>query len=300
MSRQNPLVSVIIPTFNRPQFLTQAINSVLAQSYTNLEVIIADDGSTDDTPDVIVGYGDRVRPLYLPHSGKPSVGRNAAVQAARGELIAFLDDDDLWLPDKVGRDVDKFGANPKVGLRYGQFRLLFSDGAQSEPIIPPRHRLSGSIFSELISDCFMSSSAVTVRAGLIERCGGFNEAFEIIDEYDVWLKISQEQTADFEPDPLVLIRRHDREIHVSRRLAVHINSVRMFADLKVRGRLTWSQRLRIQYAIARRSAHAGMMLRDLGEHQRARSYFKQSAAAYPFQKHAWMELAGFPRRERDG
>ena len=113
-----PRVSVIIPTYNRADLLGEAIDSVLAQSYQDFEMIVADDGSTDETAMVASKYGDKVRFLALPHRGQPAAPRNAGIAAATGEYISFLDSDDLYLPDKLALQVPALDENPKVGMVY--------------------------------------------------------------------------------------------------------------------------------------------------------------------------------------
>jgi len=100
-----PLVSVIIPAYNATAFLGETLDSVLAQTYPNLEIIVVDDGSTDDTPDLLGSYGDRIRVLRQANSGQ-ATARNHGAREAHGELLAFLDSDDLWDPDKIARQVE--------------------------------------------------------------------------------------------------------------------------------------------------------------------------------------------------
>jgi glycosyltransferase involved in cell wall biosynthesis len=111
-------VSVIIPTYNRAELISQAIDSVLAQTVPAHEIIVADDGSTDDTAAVVAAYGDRVRYLALPHRGQPAATRNAGIRAATGVLLAFLDSDDLFLPDKLARQIAALAQTPAAGVVY--------------------------------------------------------------------------------------------------------------------------------------------------------------------------------------
>ena len=117
MSPDAPLVSCIIPVFNGARFLGEAVDSILAQTYRPCEVIVVDDGSTDATGDVIAGYGERVVAVRQPNRGE-AAARNAGVRAARGALVAFLDADDLWGPEKLTRQAAKLGEDPRIDLCF--------------------------------------------------------------------------------------------------------------------------------------------------------------------------------------
>lgn len=126
---QPPRVSVILPTFNRSGYLRQAIESVLAQTYPDFEIIVVDDGSTDDTRAVVAGFGDaRIRYEYQANAGR-SAARNRGLALARGEYIAFLDDDDLFLPDKLAVQVGFLDAHPEIGLAAGGAEVIAADGS---------------------------------------------------------------------------------------------------------------------------------------------------------------------------
>ena len=118
-SEDAPTVSVIIPTYNRAHLLPRALESVLAQTFEDLEVLVVDDGSTDGTEAVVTGYDDRVRYLRQPQNAGVSAARNRGLREARGEFVAFLDSDDEWFPEKLARQVERFRELPdRVGLLY--------------------------------------------------------------------------------------------------------------------------------------------------------------------------------------
>ncbi|HUE97232.1 MAG TPA: glycosyltransferase family A protein, partial [Longimicrobiaceae bacterium] len=135
MTSSAPRVSVLIPTYDRRSWLAGAVESVLGQTFRDLEVIVCDDGSTDDPSDLLSGYGARVRHLRFEHTGSPGGTRNRGLEVARGELIAFLDDDDLWDPEKLALQVAVMDANPAAGLVYTDARLLLPDGSESDPVL---------------------------------------------------------------------------------------------------------------------------------------------------------------------
>ncbi len=110
------LVSIIIPTYNRGALLLEAIDSILAQTYKNYEIIVVDDGSTENIEGMLEKYSGIIRYVRIPHSGHPSVGRNTGISIARGEFIAFLDSDDRWASEKLEEQVDIMDKNSNVGL----------------------------------------------------------------------------------------------------------------------------------------------------------------------------------------
>jgi glycosyltransferase involved in cell wall biosynthesis len=182
-----PQVSVIIPTCNRAWCLAEAVESVLAQDVAGVELIVVDDGSTDRTPELLAGYGERIRVLRRENRGV-SAARNAGIAAARGELVAFLDSDDVWLPGKLRAQVDFFAAHPQALICQTE-ELWVKDGRRVNP--GRRHRKRGGmIFEPSLELCLVSPSAVVVRRELFERVGLFDEGLPACEDYDLWLRVS--------------------------------------------------------------------------------------------------------------
>ena len=115
VNNREPLVSVIIPTYNSSQYIKEAIDSVLAQTYKNFEIIVIDDGSTDNTKEVLAPYLSVIKYIYK-NNGGPASARNRGIKEANGEFVAFLDADDVWKPDRLARGVDILDQRPEVGL----------------------------------------------------------------------------------------------------------------------------------------------------------------------------------------
>ena len=182
-----PLVSVVIPTCNRAWCLAEAVDSVLAQDFRDFELIVVDDGSADDTPQLLERYGDAIRVLRRENRGV-SAARNAGIAAARGGLIAFLDSDDLWLPGKLSRQVAFFTSHPEAFICQTE-ELWVRNGRRVNP--GKRHRKrSGMIFEPSLDLCLVSPSAVMVRRGLFECVGIFDESLPACEDYDLWLRVS--------------------------------------------------------------------------------------------------------------
>jgi glycosyltransferase involved in cell wall biosynthesis len=196
-------VSVIIPTYNRSWCLSEAIDSVLSQTYHNTELIVVDDGSTDETPALLARYGNRLRCLRQTNRGV-SAARNHGIQAADGVLIAFLDSDDTWQPDKLARQVDFFDRQPAAKICQTE-ETWIRRGVRVNP--KRRHRKpSGWIFEASLALCLVSPSAVMMRRELLEEMGGFDESLPACEDYDLWLRVSLRYPIHLIDDALVVKR----------------------------------------------------------------------------------------------
>ena len=211
-----PLVSVLLPTYDGAEFVSEALESVLAQTYSRFEIVVADDTSTDGTTDVVAGYAkrdrDRVRLYRFPTREGPCRRRNDALAEARGSLIAWLDQDDVWLPTKLERQVAAF-TDPSVGLVYCDYEV-FDTGTSRAIASRDEHKLpEGDLLRALfVEGCFPCSSTVLVRREAMTRRGlRFRDAdFSFGDDYYLWLAISLDWRAACVPGKLVRYRRHER------------------------------------------------------------------------------------------
>lgn len=204
-------VSVIIPTYNRAELISQAIDSVLAQTVPAHEIIVADDGSTDDTAAVVAAYGDRVRYLALPHRGQPAATRNAGIRAATGDLLAFLDSDDLFLPNKLARQFAALAQAPEAGVVYSNG--LYFRTTPAEPVGRVLDGLpapSGWVFGELLAGNFLAPPVVLVRRRALDAAGLFDEspAFIAVEDFDLWLRLAALTPFDYAQGDVAAIRRH--------------------------------------------------------------------------------------------
>ena len=197
-----PRVTVVIPTYNRRDLVHEAIASVTAQSYPDCEVIVVDDGSNDGTGEVVRRFGG-VRYVYQSNCGV-SAARNVGVACGRGELIAFLDSDDLWQPDKLAHQVALFEQYPDVQICQTD-EIWVRNGVRVNP--HHKHRKTGGdIFARSLELCLVSPSAVMMRRALFARLGGFDEALPACEEYDLWLRITARLPVHFIALPLVVKR----------------------------------------------------------------------------------------------
>ena len=203
-----PLVSVVIPTFNRERLIGEAVRSVLAQSYPELEVIVVDDGSTDGTAQVLEALGDpRLRFVRQPNQGRSSA-RNHALAMAGGRYVAFLDSDDLYLPGKIALQVDYLESHPDVGMVYTSAYCIDEAGNRLA------HRYDASVAGWIYRDiAFFLPVTVTlptvmVRREVLDRVGTFDEAMERFEDTDMWRRIAKRYQVAALPAFTCLLRTH--------------------------------------------------------------------------------------------
>ncbi|MCJ7617299.1 MAG: glycosyltransferase [Desulfobacterales bacterium] len=208
--RKNPLVSIIIPTYNRGWTLKEAIDSVLAQDFTDFELIVADDGSNDNTQDILNSYKEDIIVLHQGNKGV-SAARNRGIASASGQYIAFLDSDDLWLPQKLSTQVDFFNTNPEALICQTEEKWI-RNGIFANP--KKRHRkLSGDIFEQSLYLCLVSPSAVMMKRSLFEKTGIFDESLPACEDYDMWLRVSCRYPVFLIDTPLIIKRGgHDDQL----------------------------------------------------------------------------------------
>jgi len=200
----HPLVSVIIPTFNQSAYLVQAIGSVLAQTYAAVEVIVIDDGSTDDTPQAVASFGTHVRYFRQDNRGT-AAARNAGIAQARGSLIAFLDHDDLWEPQKLQLQAPMFAADPALGLVYSAIRFFDDKTGRVTAEHFPGDNLS---FHDLLGHEIISLQSSVIPKAALDAIGGFDKSLFGADDWDLCIRLTARYGARGVNVPLVNIRLH--------------------------------------------------------------------------------------------
>ena len=181
-----PLVSVVVPTYNRAALLREAVASVQRQSYAPLELIVVDDGSTDATAAGLRPLS-AVRLVRQDHTGMPGQARNAGARVARGEYLAFLDSDDLWLPHKLAVQVPVALA-AGAAITHTRERWIRNGRIVSQR--RQRHRRRGDLFAESLRKCVIGPSTVLLRREVFEEAGGFRADLEIAEDYELWLRLT--------------------------------------------------------------------------------------------------------------
>ena len=236
-SKRNPLVSVIIPTHNRGWVLSEAIDSVLAQDFQDYELIVVDDGSTDDTREILDTYGRDIIVLHQTNKGV-SAARNQGIAQAGGQLLAFLDSDDIWLPRKLSQQVDFFKLHPDAVINQTE-EIWIRNDVRVNP--KDRHRKpSGMIFERSLGLCLVSPSAVMIKKTLFDAVGVFDENLPACEDYDLWLRISCQYPVHLIDTPLI-IKRGGHEDQLSKAPGLDRFRIQSLAKIIASERLTEAQ-----------------------------------------------------------
>ncbi len=201
-------VTAVIPTFNYGRFLGEAIESVLAQTYPALEIIVVDDGSTDDTAAVAAHYRDRIRYERTPNRGV-SAARNFAVSIARGDLIALLDADDRWLPHKLERQIPLFAANPDLGMVHTGSRIFDHETGAVLCEVMPDESMD---FHDILTWCSISLPSAVIPRRVFAELGGFDEHFGSAADWEMWIRIATKYQLHGCREILVEYRIHGRNM----------------------------------------------------------------------------------------
>jgi len=202
---KGPMVSVIMPTYNRVDYLPQTLDSLRAQSLRDYEVLIVDDGSTDDTADLIRARPEPIRYLWQENAG-PAAARNRGLKEARGQFVAFLDSDDLWKPRFLEAMTDCLQSNPDVDVAFCKFVTIDDQGR----ILRGHHKKphAGRITEPLFASTFITTPSILARLRVIRDAGGLNPTLQTNEDYDLWLRLSLHHRFGFVDEPLCLRRSH--------------------------------------------------------------------------------------------
>lgn len=208
-----PLVSVIIPNYNYARYVRDAVDSVLAQTYPYIEIIVVDDGSKDGSQAVIESYGDKITPLFQENQGV-SAARNNGIEVASGEYIAFLDSDDLWSPLKVEMQVEAFIDNAELGMVHVGVVEIDDEGRHLSEI---KNGKDGWVSSDLLllSEPVIlgGGSGIMVSRKVWEDIGGFDCKMSTSADWDFFYRASVRSKVGFVPSPLLFYRTHGSNMH---------------------------------------------------------------------------------------
>jgi glycosyltransferase involved in cell wall biosynthesis len=202
-------VSAIVPVYNCAQYVGKAIESILAQTYRAQEIIVVDDGSTDNTREALEPYKDSIIYVYQKNAGEPAA-RNTGIRHSTGEYIAYLDADDLWLPDKLQLQMEYFRTHPQCDLVYTDMMTFDDQGIIECSVRSSRARVysSGKIFPQLFRETLFGSGSVVLRKAAAEKAGGFDETFFVGSDYEMWLRMSRSFEFGYVDKPLLMYRQH--------------------------------------------------------------------------------------------
>ncbi len=272
-------VSTIIPVYNGAAYVAESVASALAQRGVTHEVIVIDDGSTDDTQEVLRQFGDAIRVLLKPNGGCASA-RNAGARVARGEWLAFLDADDEWLPDKLAKQL-VLADNETLLIYTDRFNFGHCDGVPerlSESLRP----LDGDVFEPLLLGNFMTVSSALMRHDVFESLGGFYECLLVCEDWDLWLRYAATgMRVGVCNEPLMRYRIHPSSIsqNSAKMLQGRLEVLSRAFALPTARDLSWSVR---RQAISRVWEWSAGGAATIGQRRRALSWYFRASLYWPF------------------
>ncbi|MEA3335280.1 MAG: glycosyltransferase [Chloroflexota bacterium] len=271
-------VSAIVVTFNRADYLPEALDSIFSQEMPPLEVIVVDDGSVDDTKEVVGSYGDRILYVWQENQGV-SAARNRGLSVAQGDLIAWLDSDDAWQPAFLSTLVQRIERDPGVDGAYSGRVYIDSEGkalSQSVRVEPDE-----ALYASLIEDNFLTTSSLIVKRSCYESAGPFDRQFRIGEDYDMWLRFARRHRIVGMPEPLVRYRVHsgntvaDADKYKYYRLAL---TGKQFGELGS-DRDQWTEEARLAHGFSFRSVAFNYF--QAGQMDEGWYYLQQAISIYP-------------------
>lgn len=269
MDKKNEnLVSVILPTFNRAWTLRNAIDSVLSQDYALIELIVVDDGSSDNTQELLASYKNKITVLTQENKGV-SAARNAGIKKSSGKFIALLDSDDAWEKKKISCQVDFFNRNPDALICQTE-EIWIRNGKRVNP--KNKHKkLSGMIFEPSLNLCLVSPSAVMMKRKLFDIKGFFDEAFTVCEDYDLWLRVSSTLPV-FLIDKPYTIKRGGHKDQLSGLHSQDKFRIRSLSELIASGNLTLDQTTKAKIVLKKKCMIYGNGCLKRGRKKEGKSY----------------------------
>ncbi|MCY2960589.1 MAG: glycosyltransferase [Planctomycetota bacterium] len=207
----SPRVTVVVPTYQGEAFVRATLDSVLAQTYTDYELVVCDDGSTDGTLAILGSYGDRLRLVKQANRGV-AAARNRAAETARGEFLAFLDHDDLWEPELLATLVPLLSADSGTGLVYSDALVIDKAGLVRGRRGQYLNYHAGEVFDHLLHGNFIPVETTLMRTALYRELGGCDVGLRYLEDYELCLRVARRARIGFHPGPLARYRVHDRNL----------------------------------------------------------------------------------------
>ncbi|MDP1853777.1 MAG: glycosyltransferase [Candidatus Omnitrophota bacterium] len=250
------MISVIIPTYNRAQYICETIDSVLAQTYKDYEIIVVDDGSTDNTKELLAKYNGKIQYVYKTNSGV-SAARNLGINLSKGEYLAFLDSDDMWLPEKLEKQMGAINED-SIGLIHTAKYMIDAKGKLTGDVRP---RYPAKNLDDLLNNYHICMS-VLVKKDLVKKAGMFDETISGSEDKDLWIRIAKIAKIKFIDDPLIKYRVHsDNTCNDCEKIYTgHVKTfekLRKDKDMKVHKRLIKNRLASEYYLLARAQYEKG-------------------------------------------
>ncbi len=267
-------VAVIIPTYNSAAYLARAIKSVLTQTYCHYQIVVVDDGSTDDTQVVLKSFEGQIVSLYQPNSGQ-ACARNRGIRSSQSRYIAFLDADDEWVPRKLEKQIAFLEDNPDFAMVYSDC-ITSGTGPFAGPHFARIGRpATGRVFAQFLDNCNVFTPTVVVRRDCLESVGAFNESLRVSEDFNLWLRIAAVGKIGAIEEALAI--RHPRHSSLSSTTPANqmlANSVACFEDVLQRcTTLPPNERNALRHKTASRHYEYGSYLLLGAEHRAARVQF---------------------------
>lgn len=280
----DPLVSVIVPAYNMAGYTERTVESLLGQSYSHLEIIVIDDGSTDPTGKILERFSDRITYVYQENGGACSA-RNHGYRLSRGDFIGFLDCDDIYHPEKVEVFLARFRARPSVGMIYSP-EYLIDENDRIFDVNSPAKPITGKIFEPLLIDNFIGSSTPIIRREVLEKAGLWDEAIFTTADWEMWLRISRCCEIDFVEEPLSSSRQvsryNRRNIDRTQREAYYV--LEKFRKEGI-----------TETGLRKARSHIEILLHryafEMGDYRRSLGHLVEAIVSKPFQVRAYAHLS---------
>ncbi len=279
-----PLVSVIIPTFNRCELLAEALDSVAAQTFGDYEIVVIDDGSTDQTEHMVNSRSEPIR-YFRQHNQGVAAARNHALQQAGGSLVAFLDSDDLWEPRYLEACVALLEREPEMAMVYCDFISMDVAGRTISGHRKVQH--GGYVLEQLFASIFIHTSCVTARRQIVLEAGGFNQDLPTNEDYDLWLRLAVQYPFGLVNEPLCRRRTHRRSLsrnglpaNLTLKAQLLENFYRRHGSEKISPTVAARRLAKVNYSAAK-------VLFKAGQFQQANQLLKRSLLHRPGQPKSW-------------
>src|SRR5690349_6589968 len=279
-------ISVIIPVYNCERFIAEAVRSVQEQTYPVHEIIVVDDGSTDNTRAALAGHWPAIQYIGCEHRGV-AAARNTGISRSSGEFIAFLDADDVWLPEKLAMQVDYFRAHPECGLVYTDMKLFDGTGILQESVKQWLHMdpPSGWIFPQLFAETLFAADAVMFRKKCLDRVGNFDESLRCGEDYHLWLRFARHFRIGYLDKPLMMYRQHPamttRSIAVPDGVPWESKVIESVLELypEIKEELGSNQ---VRKRLAKPYFYSGCVCLQAGDHRQARHFLRHALRRWPW------------------
>lgn len=282
-------MTAVVPAFNAERYLRDALDSIVGQTYPNIEVLVVDNASTDATADIIRSYGDKVVYLYEAKKG-PAAARNKGLAHANGHLISFLDSDDEWLPDKTERQVEFMLEHPEYGFCYSHYEYIDQDGRPYQPTYAKDCSRNGWVFEDLLRyELQIGIGTTMVRRHCAEKAGGFNERLMTAEDTDFFIRVAKYCQFGYIPGPVARYRSHAGSL--TKQQGIPRGTFKALDYLVERyPELAPSRSPLMRYAYATRYCARGVGAFYRGDHAEMRRHALKAIKYRPYHMRAWYYL----------